>query len=61
MLLKTRRPERYKDRVAADVNASLKVGPDADASFAAIVGLLDSLAAQKARGEPTPELDALPI
>ena len=60
-LLKARRPDRYRDRVSADVTASVKVGPDADEAFVAIVGLLDALAARKARGEPTPELDALPV
>lgn len=59
-LLKARRPERFKDRVSADFNASVKVGLDPDADFAVIVALLDGLASRKARGEPTPELDAPP-
>ncbi len=60
-LLKARRPERFKDRLAADLRADVKVGPDPEADIAVMVALLDGLAARKARGEPTPELDALPI
>ena len=59
-LLKARRPERFKDRVSADLNASVKVGSNPEADFAVMVALLDGLAGRKARGEPTPGLDALP-
>ena len=60
-LLKARRPERYKDRVSADLRADVKVGPSFEADFAVMVALLDGLAARKAAGLPTPELDALPV
>lgn len=60
-LLKARRPERFKDRLAADLRADVKVGPSPEDSAELFYRLLDGLAARKAAGLPTPELDALPV
>ncbi len=59
-LLKARRPERYKDRVASEVKASISMGDGMSGVAAAYYAALDDIASRKSRGEPTPELDLLP-
>ncbi len=57
-LLKARRPDKFKDRIASEVKATVTLD---GGGIPALVARVKAAAEAKARGEPTPNLNVLPI